>query len=176
LALINRSTCSDTCAYKKDGNSDPGQLFCFKTEGATHSVECQRGTTPAQGGEHGVMLSIQSEPGGSAGCDYSKDNLSWGEYQTKVPMPASASAPYTVMITFDADTTIVMLVSLFSPFLQGSCHSNCQQPIACEGKVCTIDYTGSIPVELFNVKKVPRGEENDRSNIVSVSVNGHKMC
>ena len=31
----------DQCAYKKEGNPDPDELFCFKTEGAIHDVECE---------------------------------------------------------------------------------------------------------------------------------------
>ena len=31
----------DQCAYKKEGNADPDELFCFKTEGAIHDVECE---------------------------------------------------------------------------------------------------------------------------------------
>merc|ERR1712203_479504 len=90
--------CMDSCAYLKDGNSNPTQLFCFKTEGATHVTDCQEGATT---------------PGGGGGCNYPKDNVSWGEYQTKIPMPSSTSSPYAVVVTFDAETTI------------GSCHSNC---------------------------------------------------
>ena len=33
--------------------------------------------------------------------------MSWGEYQAKIPMPSGTSPPYEVVITFDADTTIV---------------------------------------------------------------------
>ena len=37
----------DSCPYLKDGNSNPKQLFCFKTEGATHVTDCREGgTTP----------------------------------------------------------------------------------------------------------------------------------
>merc|ERR1711962_1636117 len=78
-------------------------------------------------------------------------------------MPSSATSPYEVVITFDADTTI------------GSCHSNCG-PISCSGSVCTITYTGSIPMQLFNVKKTDASGDSDRSNIVSVTVNGAEQC
>ena len=33
--------------------------------------------------------------------------MSWGEYQTKIGMPAGVSPPYEVVMTFDAVTTIV---------------------------------------------------------------------
>merc|ERR1712055_68759 len=91
--------CMDQCAYKKEGNADPNELFCFKTDGATHDTECLAGTTPSSSGDSGT-------------CPYTKDNVSWGEYQTKIGMDTATSAPYTVVITFDSVTTI------------GSCHSN----------------------------------------------------
>ena len=31
----------DKCAYTKEGNADPNELFCFKTEGGMHDVECE---------------------------------------------------------------------------------------------------------------------------------------
>jgi len=141
--------CIDSCAYARDGNSNSGELFCFKTEGATHTTECtEEGTTVAgAGGE----------------CDYPKDNVSTAEYQTKIAMPSSATSPFDVVITFDAETTI------------GSCHSNCGS-IDCSGTTCSITYTGSIPMELFNVKKVGATQFDDWSNIVSVTVNGEEQC
>ena len=45
--------------------------------------------------------------GGSGSCPYTKDNVSSGEYQVTIPMPSGTSAPYTVIMKFDADTTIV---------------------------------------------------------------------
>merc|ERR1712203_31850 len=121
--------CIDSCAYARDGNSNSGELFCFKTEE----------------------------------CDYPKDNVSTAEYQTKIAMPSSATSPFDVVITFDAETTI------------GSCHSNCGT-IDCEGATCSITYTGTIPMELFNVKKVGGTEFDDWSNIISVTVNGEEQC
>merc|ERR1712123_523055 len=106
--------CMDQCAYKRIGNADPNEIFCFKTQGATHSTQCTGGAT-----------TVAASSGGSGTCPYTKDNVSWGEYQTKIGMPAGASSPYAVVITFDAATTI------------GSCHSNCG-PISCTGKVCTV--------------------------------------
>jgi len=100
---------------------------------------------------------------GGGGCDYPKDNVSWGEYQTKIPMPDSATSPYTVKIKFDATTEI------------GKCHSNCG-PITCVNDECTFVYTGTIPVELFNVKKMDSTGDSDRSNIISVTVNGEEQC
>merc|ERR1712156_1271448 len=121
------AVCIDSCAYARDGNPNSGELFCFKTEGATHTTECtEEGTTVAGAG-------------------------------------AGASSPYNVVITFDADTTI------------GSCHSNCS-PIDCSGSSCSVTYTGTIPMELFNVKKVNFAGETDRSNIISVTVNGEEQC
>ena len=58
-----------------------------------------KGSTPA---------GSTASSGGGGSCPYSKDNVSWGEYQATIPMPAGTSPPYTVVITFDADTTIVM--------------------------------------------------------------------
>jgi len=143
------AVCIDSCAYTRDGNSNSGELFCFKTDGATHTTECtEEGTTVAgAGGE----------------CDYPKDNVSTAEYQTKIAMPSSATSPFEVVITFDADTTI------------GSCHSNCG-PIDCSGTTCSITYTGTIPIELFNVKKTGATQFDDWSNIVSVTVNGDEQC
>merc|ERR1712212_452263 len=144
------SVCIDSCAYARDGNSNSRELFCFKTEGATHTTECtEEGTTAASGA------------GGE--CDYPKDNVSTAEYQTKIAMPSSASSPFNVVITFDADTTI------------GSCHSNCGS-IDCSGTTCSITYTGTIPMELFNVKKTGATQFDDWSNIVSVTVNGEEQC
>jgi len=145
------SVCIDSCAYARDGNSNSRELFCFKTEGATHTTECtEEGTTAASGGAGGE-------------CDYPKDNVSTAEYQTKIAMPSSASSPFNVVITFDADTTI------------GSCHSNCGS-IDCSGATCSTTYTGSIPMELFNVKKVGATQFDDWSNIISVIINGEEQC
>merc|ERR550532_1910257 len=33
-------TCIDQCAYTRDGNTNAGELYCFRTEGATHSTSC----------------------------------------------------------------------------------------------------------------------------------------
>merc|ERR1712126_25546 len=117
------------------GETDRSNIVSVTVNGAE---QCS-----ADGGPSPPMETTAPSGGG---CDYPKDNVSWGEYQTKIPMPSSATSPYEVVITFDADTTI------------GSCHSNCG-PISCSGSVCTITYTGSIPMELFNVKKTnPSGE------------------
>merc|ERR1712179_502430 len=57
--------CMDQCAYKKEGNSEPDELFCFKTDGAIHDVECENGaSTPASGGEV-VHTARTIYPGGS---------------------------------------------------------------------------------------------------------------
>merc|ERR1711936_432383 len=148
--------CMDQCAYKKEGNADPNELFCFKTDGATHDTECLAGTTP-------------SSSGGSGTCPYTKDNVSWGEYQTKIGMDTGTSAPYTVVITFDSVTTI------------GGCHSNCKDGSgndkpSCTGKICTVTYTGSTPLDMFNIKKDNPAGDNDRSNMVSVTINGIEQC
>ena len=44
-------------------------------------------------------------------CCYSfpQNNPSWAEYQTKIPMPAGSSPPYTVVMTFDSTTSIVSI-------------------------------------------------------------------
>merc|ERR1712123_451988 len=150
--------CMDQCAYKRIGNADPNELFCFKTQGATHNTQCTGGAT-----------TVAAPAGGSGTCPYTKDNVSWGEYQTKIGMPAGASSPYTVVITFDTVTTI------------GSCHSNCndgsgQNKPSCAGKVCTVEYTGTIPLNMFNIKKANPSGETDRSNMVSVTVNDVEQC
>ena len=41
-------------------------------------------------------------------CPYTKDNLSWGEYQVTIPMESSVSSA-SIVLTFDAETTIVQL-------------------------------------------------------------------
>ena len=43
---------------------------------------------------------------------HSQDNVSWAEYQVTIPMPSGGSAPYTVIMKFDADTTIVSKIVL----------------------------------------------------------------
>ena len=91
--------CSDQCAYTRDGNSNAGELYCFRTEGATHSTTCSEYPTSVTSGVTGS--------GGTGSCPYTKDNVSWAEYQVTIPMPSGGSAPYTVIMKFDADTTIV---------------------------------------------------------------------
>merc|ERR1711936_613530 len=142
--------CQDQCAYKKDGGNAE-DTYCFKTEGVTHTTECV---------ETG---SVSTPSGGSGSCPYSKDNLSSAEYQTKIDMPAGSSPPYDIVITFDADTTI------------GSCHSNCDD-LTCAGSKCTVTYKGTIPMEMFNIKKPDNTGENDRSNMISVTINGVEQC
>ena len=68
----------------------------FRTEGATHSTSCTE-----------YPSSTTSGNSGTGSCPYSKDNVSWGEYQVTIPMPAGAPASSTVVMVFDADTTIV---------------------------------------------------------------------
>ena len=84
----------------RDGNTDPGpgELYCFRTEGATHSTTCSEFPSTVTSGVTGA---------GSGSCPYTKDNVSSGEYQVTIPMPSGTSAPYTVIMKFDADTTIV---------------------------------------------------------------------
>merc|ERR1711997_454320 len=147
--------CQDQCAYKKEGNTE--DTYCFKTEGATHNTVCQEigwSTEPATTAGSG---------GSGGGCPYDKINLSWGEYQVKIPMPGG-SASYAVVIKFDADTTIQ------------SCHSNCAQNPSCTGDTCTITYTGTDPLWMFNIKKTNPGSESDRSNMVSVTINRVEQC
>ena len=48
-----------------------------------------------------------TEDPSSSSCPYTKDNVSWGEYQVTIPMPSGAPASSTVVMVFDADTTIV---------------------------------------------------------------------
>merc|ERR1712129_314786 len=112
---------------------------------------------------HQICNGGKADAASAAGtCPHSKDNVSWGEYQTKIRMPSGVYSPYTVVITFDDETTI------------GSCHSNCNdgsghnKPI-CSGTKCTVTYSGSGPLEMFNIKKVGAAFEKDRSNIVSVT-------
>ena len=59
-------------------------------------------TTPAP-----VPAPAPAPPSGS--CPYSKDNLSWGEYQVTIPMESSVSSA-SIVLTFDAETTIVQLL------------------------------------------------------------------
>ena len=72
-------------------------------------------------------------------------------------------------INFDTETAI------------GSCHSNCndgsgKNKPSCVGTVCGVTYTGSGPMEMFNVKKAVPANEGDRANIISVTVNGVEQC
>ena len=41
-------------------------------------------------------------------CPYTKDNLSWGEYQVTIPFEPSVNSA-SIVLTFDAETTIVQL-------------------------------------------------------------------
>ena len=102
----------------------------------------------------------------SGSCPYSKNNLSWGEYQVTIPIESSVNSA-SVVLTFDAETTIVNIFPKYSntliPYFQGSCHSGCTPSSGpeCTGSVCTVSYTGSS-LQLFNVKKVDPSGENDR--------------
>ena len=90
----------DQCAYTRDGNSDAGELFCFRTEGAIHSTTCSEYPTSVTSGVTGS--------GGTGSCPYTKDNVSWAEYQVTIPMPSgTGAAAFLVIMEFDADTTIV---------------------------------------------------------------------
>merc|ERR1719270_1618784 len=97
-------------------------------------------------------------------CPYTKDNLSWGEYQVTIPFEPSVTSA-SIVLTFDAETTI------------GSCHSGCTPSSGpeCTGSVCSVSYTGSS-LQLFNVKKVNPSGENDRSNLISVTIAGADKC
>ena len=169
----------------------------LRTEGATHSTSC----TEYPG---------SSSPGPSS-CPYSQDNLSWAEYQVTIPMPgegdpghASGVDVFTVIMKFDADTTIVSQLCLSTVYInfavhiwgfnnsgtfhpgkkfnldfdiQGSCHSNCWPgPPTCSGSTCTVIYKSTSPMQLFNVKKTNPSGENDRSNLISVNINGVEQC
>ena len=62
-------------------------------------------------------------------------------------------------------------------YFQGSCHSNCWPgPPTCSGLACTVIYKSTSPMQLFNVKKINTSGENDRSNLVSVKINGVEQC
>ena len=98
---------SDQCAYTRDGNPNAGELYCFRTQGATHSTTCSEYPTSVSSGVTGSGAT-------GSGCPYTKDNVSWGEYQVTIPMPSGTGAAYfSVILEFDADTTIVSR-SLFS--------------------------------------------------------------
>ena len=58
--------------------------------------------------------SSTAAPSGSGGsCPYSKDNLSWAEYQVTIPMGSSVTSA-AIVLTFDAETTIVFTYEIFS--------------------------------------------------------------
>ena len=51
---------------------------------------------------------------GSGSCPYTKDNLSWAEYQVTIPMPqGTGSSAFLVIMEFDAKTTIVSYILSF---------------------------------------------------------------
>ena len=57
--------------------------------------------------------------GGSGSCPYTKDNVSSGEYQVTIPMPGEGEPGndpdddvFTIIVEFDADTTIVSQIFL----------------------------------------------------------------
>ena len=49
---------------------------------------------------------------------------------------------------------------------QRNCHSNCG-PIDCSGSVCTVEYSGTIPMEMFNIKNEAAGGADIKSNMVN---------
>jgi len=61
--------CMDSCVYKRVGSSDSAGIYCFKTEGAYHSVECQEtgvtGISQTGGGQETGPVSGSSVPGQS---------------------------------------------------------------------------------------------------------------
>ena len=68
-------------------------------------------------------------------------------------------------------------IILHFTFLQGSCHSNCQYTPLCAGSRCTVHYLStSVPLQMFNDKKSNFTGENDRSNLISVKINGAEQC
>jgi len=72
------SVCIDSCAYTRDGNSNSRELFCFKTEGATHTTECtEEGTTAASGGSGGGLV-LELEPISATQSSTYVDR--WGTY------------------------------------------------------------------------------------------------
>ena len=88
----------DQCAYTRDG-SWTGELYCFRTEGATHSTTCSEFPSTVTSGVTGS---------GTGSCPYTKDNVSSGEYQVTIPMPQGTGASsFEVIMKFDAETTIV---------------------------------------------------------------------
>ena len=98
----------DQCAYTRDGNTNAGELYCFRTEGATHSTTCSEFPSTVTSGVTGA---------GSGSCPYSKDNLSWAEYQVTIPMPSGTGASaFLVIMEFDAETTIVSYILSFCTY------------------------------------------------------------
>ena len=106
-------------------------------------------------------------------CPYTKENLSYGEYQLSLDMPANSSPPFDVVLTFDANTTIVSceqfcMINYTGILVQGSCHSNCYHPVldedkpSCSGNICEFQYSGTDPLQLFNIYKVEADFEDDR--------------
>ena len=90
----------DQCAYTRDENTNADELYCFRTEGATHSTTCSE-----------FPSTVTSGVTGSGSCPYSKDNLSWAEYQVTIPMPSGTGASsFEVIMEFDAETTIVSYI------------------------------------------------------------------
>merc|ERR1719300_747902 len=116
------------------------------------------------------MNMINGANASAEGCPYTKENLSYGEYQLSIDMPANSSPPYDVVLTFDANTTI------------GSCHSNCYHPVladdkpSCSGNTCEVQYSGTDPLQMFNIYKVEADFEDDRSNLISVIINDAEQC
>merc|ERR1711892_853077 len=148
--------CMDSCFYRKDGNAE--EIFCFKTEGATHDVMCEEEDTS----------------GGGGGCIL-KENISWGEYQTTIDVPGGLAATFTVVITFSHPATV------------GSCHSGCDPSSVFSSQeadaatTLPFDYTppthnGIEPLRLFNIKRWPREEEQDFAEITSVTFDGQEQC
>ena len=106
----------------------------FRTEGATHSTSCTE------------YPGTSSPAPGPGSCPYSQDNLSWAEYQVTIPMPgegdpghASGVDVFTVIMKFDADTTIVSQLCLSTVYINCAVHSwgfnNIVEPFILEKKL-----------------------------------------
>jgi hypothetical protein len=158
----NKPSCVSTVCTVTYTGSNPMEIFNVKKADPTSEKDRSNIVSVTVNGKKQCGCKPKN-------CPFTKDNVSWGEYQTKIGMPAGVSPPYAVVISFDAETTI------------GSCHSNCndgsgKNKPSCVGTVCGVTYTGSGPLEIFNVKKADPAGEKDRANIISVTVNGVEQC
>ena len=125
----------------------------FRTEGATHSTTCSESSASVTSGLTGS--------GGSGSCPYTKDSVSWAEYQVTIPMTSgTGDAAFLVIMEFDADTTIVSAyISIntlsYLLFIAGKL----SQQLSVHAHVCWLALHRALPLHLSPAADVQREED-----------------